>query len=72
MVNPAGNFRSSLRSLWNLNVLCGKSVAYPSKITCAIACSDVCVMLTAIFFTPSASAIFLASPLNAKLGRPPR
>src|SRR5208283_4132112 len=28
-------------------------------------------MLTAIFFTPSASAIFFASPFNANVGRPP-
>ena len=29
-------------------------------------------MLIAIFFTPSLSAIFRASPFNSKVGRPPR
>ncbi len=43
---------------------------YPSKITCAIAWLSVCVMLTAIFFTPILAAIFPASPANSSVGLP--
>jgi hypothetical protein len=42
-----------------------------SKITCANACTSVCVILNAILFTPNSSAIFFASPSRRIVGRPP-
>src|SRR6266566_4705289 len=38
--------------------------------TCASACSSVCVMLKAMCFTPSCLAIFSASPASFSVGRP--
>src|SRR5216684_462211 len=42
------------------------AVLQPSKITWASACVSVCVMLSAIRFTPSRSAILAASPAGSQ------
>src|SRR5262249_841327 len=77
--NPAGStfllkhgyIRSSasLRYLYSCSPLVTRH--YPSTITFASAWLSVCVIVTAICFTPNFTAIFFASPCNSSVGLPP-